>query len=161
MNFLNTRKMFLQPHCKNIIELIFPCFSRFYMYGLLSIDCKSIPAKSNHCALVNIRCMSKRIILRTKTKYKAFRRTLLWFHGTFQFHHEIMNRKKNHKKRSVPNFGTESARSTIGNVQFSRKTPICKYYAIFQFGIAYLIPKNKEINTKNTLLTIVQIFPSS
>ena len=94
MNFLNTRKMFLQPHCKNIIELIFPCFSRFYMYGLLSIDCKSIPAKSNHCALVNTRCMSKRIILRTKTKYKAFRRTLLWFHGTFQFHHEIMNRKK-------------------------------------------------------------------
>ena len=100
MNFLNTRKMFLQPHCKNIIELIFPCFSRFYMYGLLSIDCKSIPAKSNHCALVNTRCMSKRIILRTKTKYKAFRRTLLWFHGTFQFYDEIMNRKRKEIKKS-------------------------------------------------------------
>ena len=135
------------------------------MYGVLywQLIVKVFLQNPIICALVNTRCMSKRIILRTKTKYKAFRRTLLWFHGTFQFHDEIMNRKrkKNHKKRSVPNFGTESARSTIGNVQFSRKTPICKCYAIFQFGIAYLIPKNKEINTKNTLLTFVQISPSS
>ena len=61
-----------------------------------------------------------------------------------------------------PNVNSEGGdERLIGNVQFSRKTPICKYYAIFQFGIAYLIPKNKEINTKNTLLTFVQISPLS